>query len=621
MGGAKRSPPPILGPEALSAHRVHGRRLEGFLLVHRRQDPGQGARQHALAAGRAHHQDVIGSPTRLSGALGRILVAMRTGYSYIRFSTPEQTRGDSYRRQLDLSQRYAQAHGIELDTSLQLNDFGISAFRGHNATSGKLGSFLQAVETGKVKPGSVLLVESLDRLSRSEIMDSLTLFTQLLAKDIAIVTLADSREYTRESINDIGNLVYSLLIMSRSHEESLMKSRRLAAAWEAKRTKAVEGHKMTHKIPAWLRLVDGQFELIPERAELVQRIFTMSKGGMGNALIAKELNLAGIDTWGDGIHQSRKARGWRSSYVMKILKSRAVLGEMTPHKIEQGKRVPQKPIAGYYPRVITDEVFALTRAAIETRRGRGGEVGSVGNLFAHLLKCAQCGGSLVRVNKGKKSPGAVLVCDDGRMGVSQCTWRPWLYDDFERTVLSHVKEIDVDAVFGQSERHTNDLEGHLSAIEMNLADVKAKRERLVDALAIGGEVKSIVDRIRQFESEEERLETSKEALEEQIRAERNKYALQIKASQDIEALLNRPDGAPRDEVLRLRLKLREQIRSLIACIDVWLEIRKPVIRYNAVDFEQKTVVVSSRNKRWSLWKISCPDQGPRWKIGCQTPPS
>jgi hypothetical protein len=384
----------------------------------------------------------------------------------------------------------------------------------------------------------------------------------LLAKNISIVTLVDSREYTKESINDIGNLVYSLLIMSRSHEESLMKSKRLAAAWEAKRAKAVDGHKMTHRIPAWIRLVDGKFALIPERAALVRRIFKLSKDGMGNALIAKQLNLEGIDTWGDGIHQSRKAKGWRSSYVLKILNNRAVIGEMTPHKMEQGKRVPQEPISGYYPSVITDEVFALTQAVIKARRGKGGEVGSGGNLFTHLVKCARCGGSIVKVNKGKKSSGPMLVCDYGRRGVSQCPWTPWSYDEFERTALSHVKEIDVAAVFGQSERHTDEIQAQLSAVEMNLADVKAKRERLVDALEIGGEVKSIVGRIRLFEDEEERLETRKEVLEEQIRAERNKYALQVKASQDIEALLKRLDHAPREEALQLRLKLRDQLRTV-----------------------------------------------------------
>ncbi|MCI0663267.1 MAG: recombinase family protein, partial [Acidobacteria bacterium] len=456
-------------------------------------------------------------------------------------------------------------------------------------------------------PGSVLLVESLDRLSRSEVIPSLNLFTQLLAKDISIVTLADSREYTKESINDIANLICSIVIMSRSHEESLMKSKRVAAAWEEKRTRAVDGHKMTHRIPAWIRLVDDKFALIPERAALVRRIFKLSKGGMGNALIAKRLNLEGTDTWGDGIHQSRQARGWHSSYVLKILNNRAVIGEMTPHKMEQGKRVPQEPISGYYPRVITDEIFALTQAAIQARRGKGGEVSGAGNLFAHLIKCARCGGSLVRVNKGERSPGPVLVCDDGRRGVSQCKWKPWLYDDFERAVLLHVKEIDIDEVFGQSARHTNELEGHLSGIEMKLTDVRAKRERLVDALAIGGDVKSIVDRIRQFEDEEERLETSKEVLEEQIRAERNKYALQVKASQDIETLLTRLNNAPKEEAIPLRLKLREQLRSLIVQIDVRLDMRKIVIRYNTVDFERKTVVVFKSKKSMVFLEDKVPE--------------
>lgn len=53
---------------------------------------------------------------------------MRTGYSYIRFSTPDQLRGDSYRRQLDQSVEYAAQQNIELDTTLDLNDLGVSAF-------------------------------------------------------------------------------------------------------------------------------------------------------------------------------------------------------------------------------------------------------------------------------------------------------------------------------------------------------------------------------------------------------------------------------------------------------------------------------------------------------------
>ena len=50
---------------------------------------------------------------------------MPTAYSYVRFSTPEQIKCDSIRRQVELSQNYAEAHGLTLDDSLQLTDLGV----------------------------------------------------------------------------------------------------------------------------------------------------------------------------------------------------------------------------------------------------------------------------------------------------------------------------------------------------------------------------------------------------------------------------------------------------------------------------------------------------------------
>ena len=43
---------------------------------------------------------------------------MTKAYSYLRFSTPEQQRGDSFRRQTSLAADYAAQHGLELDTAL-----------------------------------------------------------------------------------------------------------------------------------------------------------------------------------------------------------------------------------------------------------------------------------------------------------------------------------------------------------------------------------------------------------------------------------------------------------------------------------------------------------------------
>ena len=120
-------------------------------------------------------------------------------YSYVRFSTPEQARGESFRRQIELARAYAAKHGLHLDESFR--DEGVSAFKGrHRDERAALGAFLSRVESGDVAKGSYLLVESLDRLSREEVVDALELFLGLTRNGIVIVTLADQRVYSRASL-------------------------------------------------------------------------------------------------------------------------------------------------------------------------------------------------------------------------------------------------------------------------------------------------------------------------------------------------------------------------------------------------------------------------------------
>lgn len=89
-------------------------------------------------------------------------------YSYTRFSTPEQAKGDSYRRQTDAAERWAAGRGLVIDDQLSMADEGMSAYRGSNTSEGALGTFLQLCQRGLVEPGSFLVVESLDRISRME---------------------------------------------------------------------------------------------------------------------------------------------------------------------------------------------------------------------------------------------------------------------------------------------------------------------------------------------------------------------------------------------------------------------------------------------------------------------
>jgi hypothetical protein len=44
--------------------------------------------------------------------------APAVAFSYVRFSTPEQAKGDSLRRQGEAAARWCQRNGVRLDTSL-----------------------------------------------------------------------------------------------------------------------------------------------------------------------------------------------------------------------------------------------------------------------------------------------------------------------------------------------------------------------------------------------------------------------------------------------------------------------------------------------------------------------
>lgn len=507
---------------------------------------------------------------------------MPTAYSYVRFSTPEQIKGDSIRRQVELSQNYAEAHGLTLDDSLQLTDLGVSAFKSDNVATGKLGLFISAIDSGAVRAGSYLLVESLDRLSRAEIITALNQFTSIISKDITIVTLTDNRVYTKDSINDIGNLMYSLMVMSRAHEESLMKSKRLSAAWENKRQKARDtGHKLTKTCPAWLELKNEEFHVIPDRVEVVKQIFQMALDGLGYVSIAKRLNLVQQPTFDAG---GKKSNGWYTSYVVRILKNPAVFGQFTPHIYVDGKRVPQEPIDHYFPEIISQQDYYAVQAAITSRRGKGGEVGSRVNIFANILKCGECGNSAIRINKSGKQASVdkyykwvAVACNSGRRGVTPCGHHPWKLDVLEKAILDELSELDIDSILDNKSKDQSlaILKQNIQSLSEQIATIQKQRSRLVDVLADGDVGLGVItDRIRSLTKQEEDLSATKEILTQEYDVESHRLSAMTRSVDEIKRLTDQLEDND------VRIKLQTEVRRLVDKIVLHFKIKKFVIYYH-----------------------------------------
>lgn len=431
-------------------------------------------------------------------------------YSYLRCSTPEQMQGDTFRRQMALAEAYAIKRGWELDRTLKLHDMGVSAFRGRNAVEGTLGAFLEHVRSGEVPPGSVLLIESLDRLSRQEIDEALWLFLDIIRSDVTIVTLLDDMEYSRDSLKGPTgsvSLIVSLFILSRAHEESATKARRLKEAWKAKRQSAIERNEpLTGVLPAWLRLNRKlkQVELIPERAAIIERIFQDTLRGIGQHYIAQQLNEEGVKPWGRGAY-------WHRSYVAKILTNDAVIGNMTPHTLDYvngtRKRTPLDPIKGYYPPAISEDLWldvqAMRQGKVSGRRGRHAAKG-VTQMLARLATCPVCGGSMARVHKGSRSRPS-LVCARARTKAG-CTYKSVRIDLVEDAIAERLPERLRDAPAG--DRNT-ELDRQIVDLEAGLDRVVTELENVQRAIREGGEAKTLVRMLQELEG---RYEETRDAL-------------------------------------------------------------------------------------------------------------
>jgi DNA invertase Pin-like site-specific DNA recombinase len=306
----------------------------------------------------------------------------RRAYSYRRISTNgKQARGGGLARQGDdWGAALCESRGWCLEQD-PLIDSGRSGYHQKNLDpKAALGRFLASIESRLVRPGSILLVENLDRLSRADIDDAYDLFRRIIKAGITIVTREPFREYSAESTR--GNmlaLLEPLFIFARANEESSTKAFRTSSAWIKARENAQDGRPHQCIPPCWLKKTKHGYEKIPERVALIQHLFQ---------LITTEGLLAIVHRMqADGERNLGRTQNWSVRTLQTILRGRAVLGEFQPKQWIDGKRVNAgAKIQDYYPAIISEEEWRNAQAAMNRRRTKGGRprVGAE-SLFTGLM--------------------------------------------------------------------------------------------------------------------------------------------------------------------------------------------------------------------------------------------
>jgi DNA invertase Pin-like site-specific DNA recombinase len=489
----------------------------------------------------------------------------RRAFSYLRISTPAQALGHGVQRQLEASRKYAEEHDLELAGGDELQDVGVSAYRGINVAEGALGRFLDAVKTGKVDRGSTLIVESLDRISRQQVMKSMGLLIEIVNSGINVATLADGRTYTSGA--GFEEMIYSIVSLSRAHDESRTKSLRVASAWSNKR-KNIATKKLTARCPAWLSLSDDKktFRVIPARAEVVRGVFQDSADGIGTYTITQRLNR-------DRVPAFMKGGSWHESYLNKILTNRAAIGEFQPHRVVDGKRVPDgEPIKEYFPRVVDDEVFYRAQVGRGQRSTNGGVRRSSGvpNLFSGLLKCAYCNGRMLFERKNH----AYLVCYSAKRGLG-CVWKRWRYDEFETSFLTFVKEVDLASMINSDDdsKKRATLEALVTSLKGELGSIEDQMNRTYELLQVAGAATNFVARKLQ-ELEERKVTVEKDLREKEAELARKHVDQDVR---EVRGLIDKVKGtSDEDDTYRLRSMIATRLRSIVRVIYVAPEGRGPL---------------------------------------------
>ncbi|MBA2271341.1 MAG: recombinase family protein [Chthoniobacterales bacterium] len=501
----------------------------------------------------------------------------KTAYAYIRFSSGKQTGGDSYERQLERAQKYADDHKLRLDDETTLEDLGVSGYLGHNLEHGALAAFVKAVEAKTVLPGTVLIIESLDRLGRDKVLKAVALFTTLLTNKIEIATLLDNQFYTEESVNNnVGQLMISVGVMQRAYEESKTKADRVGSAWGKKKSGASKDIIATTKVPAWLEVVGrrtengrqtgGKIVVIKERAEVVKQIFQLKKEGLGKRLIKKRLDAT--------IRISKKLKQekiaafgrsgvWHDSYIESILHNRAVLGEAQFWKTENGIRVKDgESIPDYYPKIVDVALFNECQDKQKHTRGPAGK--RVANLFSELLFDGDTGAHVKYTDKGELSKDGkyrYLYSDSPDKSKTQRRTKGWDYGEFERLFLKHIQEINWNKVAGREDvAAVQKLKIAIEEAKEEIKKIDKRIENLLAALETGENLDLINPRLSTAKEE-------KNAKLELLGGLESTLDTQVKKRADIKGNRLAVLAQKRDYLTRVRL--RAELKKVIKKIELF----------------------------------------------------
>lgn len=322
-------------------------------------------------------------------------------FNYARVSTTKQLKGVGLETQ---QQRGVLTHlSNEYELPIHDENFvdqGLSAYHGKHK-EGEFGRVLELIETGRISHGSILVVFSLDRLSRESVNIAMGQLLSIINNGVRVYTHIDNKMFDAQSPNLAADLIISLIVMQRANEESETKSRRTKASqkqalklWKETR----EHQRGLGRVPLW---VDQPTNTLNQNAEGIKAAVELFLKGLSTIKVKQHLDINYPYKRIRTKNTIKSASTWDYGSLDQLWKKRSLVGEKRI-KIDGIEHV----LPEYYPPLISLETFNRLQKLKQPKLGRATSSGSI-HLLKGLARCGICGSAMVFVDKGNHSKNYV----------------------------------------------------------------------------------------------------------------------------------------------------------------------------------------------------------------------
>ena len=372
----------------------------------------------------------------------------------MRLSHDDENYGDSVsiETQRTILQQYVREHGFTV-----YDEYVDDGWSGTTFERPAFQRMMADVDAGKI---NCIITKDLSRFGREHVMMDYYLEFVFPEKRIRYIAVTDNED-TEKGLSDF-------VPFKNLFNEWLAKdtSRKVKAAYRAKYlageepcTYAPLGYKKDPDTPNKL-IVDE------ETSWIVKRIFELAAHGAGAAKITNTLYEEKVPTPG-WIHFQReggfaniyanappeKAYLWDLSQVKNILKNETYIGHGIHHRqgriSYKNRKVVKRPekdwlrIENAHEAIISPEVFYRVQEQIASRKRKQGD--STTHIFAGLLRCADCGGSMcIGTNRtSTKTPYSYFSCTRHRQFCKTnipCSAHYIRYDTLYQYILARIQD-------------------------------------------------------------------------------------------------------------------------------------------------------------------------------------